>query len=199
MNKIQQPVYLGAEAYVLGAILALGILIGAVVLCGAFASHAGTSTSNTGTTAANNTETSNSDTTNSAPPPTQHFKPNDTVEIGGIWQVAVSNVRTDPGGQFDSLKTGDIYVLVDVNFKNISTQEQQLFGDADWTLKDTAGQKYDNGFNSNASPPDGKVEPNDPAKGTLEFEVPSATKSFTLAFETNAFPSGQTIWDISVP
>jgi len=177
-------------------LIVTGVIVGALVLCGVFASHAGTS--NTGTTAANNTGTSN--TTNSAPSPTQHFKPGDTVKIGGIWQVVASNVRTDPGGQYDALKSGDTYLAIDASFTNISNSEQQLFGSADWTLKDASGQTYNSSIDSNitATEPQGKIEAGGPGKGTLVYEIPSATKQFTLAFETNAFESGQTIWDISV-
>jgi hypothetical protein len=180
-----------------------GIIIGAVVLCGAIGNMA--SHSNTGTVtkpAANNTgSTSDSPTTTNSQPvsSTQHFKPGDTVKVGDTWQVTISNVRSVPAGQYDSLKAGDMYIGVDVNFKNVSSAEASLYGNADWTLKDTQGQKYDNAYVSNfPNPPDGKVEAGGPAKGSLIFEVPAATHDFRLAYEQNMFSSGQVIWDLSV-
>lgn len=168
-------------------LIVLCIIVGSLIACGE---------SNTGTKA-NSSESSSSSSSSSAP--TQHFKIGDTVNVGDTWQIVVSNPRTSTGGQFSTLKTGNVYLIVDVSFKNVSKKEVQLFGDADWALKDTSGQKYDNGYTSDApSAPDGKVEPGDPAKGSLVWEVPASTKQFTLAFENNVWASGQTIWDLSV-
>lgn len=180
--------------------IVLGIIVGAIVLCGVIATA---SNSNTGTKVTTTATTTGSSTTNStsstSSQPTQHFKPGDTVKVGDTWQVTVSNVRSVPAGQYDSLKSGDMYLGVDVNFKNISGAEASLFGNADWTLKDTSGQKYDNAYVSNfPNPPDGKVEAGGPAKGSLIFEVPAATHTFQLAYEQNMFSSGQTIWDLTV-
>jgi hypothetical protein len=191
-----------------GLWIALGVIVGAVVLCAAIASTS--KSGNTGTkadTAANNTGSSTTNSTSdsstpSQPPPqpsNQHFKPGDTVAVGDTWSVTLSNVRSVPAGQYDSLKSGDMYIGVDVNFKNVSPAEASLFGNADWTLKDTQGQKYDNAYVSDfPNPPDGKVEAGSPAKGSLIFEVPASTHNFQLAYEQNMFSSGQTIWDISV-
>jgi hypothetical protein len=179
-----------------GLWIALGVIVVAIVACGAIAtasnSNSGTKVDTTATGSSSTTDSTNSQ-------PTQHFKPSDTVKVGDTWQVTVSNVRSVPAGQYDSLKAGDIYIGVDVNFKNISSSEASLFGNADWTLKDTSGQKYDNAYVSDfANPPDGKVESGSPAKGSLIFEVPAATHNFQLAYEQSMFSSGQTIWDISV-
>ncbi len=188
-------------------LLIAGIIIVALVLCGAIGSmaskgNAGTkvdtpSANNTGSTS--NNSTSNNSTNSQPAPTTQHFKPGDTVKVGDTWEVTISNVRSVPAGQYDSLKSGDMYIGVDVNFKNVSPAEASLYGNADWTLKDTQGQKYDNAYVSDfPNPPDGKVEAGSPAKGSLIFEVPSATHNFQLAYEQSMFSSGQTIWDISV-
>lgn len=167
-------------------LLALLIIIGALLACG--------ESDNAGTKASTNSSSSSGDTSK----PAQHFKIGDTVNVGDTWQIVVSNPRTSPGGQFSTLKSGDVYVVFDVNFKNISKKEAQLFGSAGWTLKDTQGQKYDSSFSSDfPSAPDGKIEPGDPAKGSLVFEAPAGVKQFTLAYEDNMWAGGQTIWDIS--
>ena len=131
--------------------------------------------------------------------PAQHFKAGDTVNIGKVWEITLSNVRSVPPGQYDSLKPGDIYLGMDVAVKNISDKEASLFGNAGWTLKDTQGQSYNNAYVSDfPNAPEGKIEAGGPAKGSLIWEVPSATHDFRLAFENNMFSSGQTIWDLSV-
>jgi hypothetical protein len=196
----QQPVQQGPKKKPGIFKIGCSALVAVVVLIVIIAVASG-GKSNTGTKVDTTANSSSSTTSNSAnTQPAQHFKVGDTVNVGSIWQIVVSNVRTDPGGQYDSLKTGDTYLAIDASFKNISNQEQQLFGSADWTLKDPTGQTYNTSFDSNisATEPQGKVEAGGPGKGTLIYEVPSATKSFTLAFETNAFTSGQTIWDLSV-
>lgn len=173
-----------------GSLIAIVVLIVIIAIASGGNSNTGTKTDTT----ANNTGS-----TSSQPAPAKHFKPGDTVKVGDTWQVTISNVRSVPAGQYDSLKSGDIYIGVDVNFKNVSSTEAQLFGNADWTLKDTSGQKYDNAYVSNfPNPPDGKVEPGDPAKGSLIFEVPASTHDFRLAYEQSMFSSGQVIWDLSV-
>ena len=170
-------------------------VIAAVVILIAIISMANGSKSNTGTIAS----TSSTANTSTQQQSTQHFKVGQTVTVGNTWQIVVSNVRTDPGGQYDTLKSGDTYLAIDMSFKNISSQEAQLFGTADWTLRDASGQSYDSSYDSNitAAEPEGKVEAGDPAKGTLVYEVPASMKQFTLAFENNSFESGQTIWDIT--
>jgi len=168
-------------------LFALCIAVGALLACGE---------SNAGTKAGTSSDTA---TSTKAVAPTQHFKVGDVVNVGSTWQVTISNVRTVSPGQYDSIKPGDSYLGIDVNFKNISDKEASLYGNADWTLKDTSGQKYDNAYVSSfPNAPDGKVEAGDPAKGSIIFEVPSATHDFRLAYEQTMFESGQTIWDLSV-
>ena len=113
--------------------------------------------------------------------------------------MVVNSAKTDSGGQYSSLKSGDVYLLVDVSLTNISSKEQVTSSLGDWKLTGTDGQAYSTSFFSDApSAPDGKVEPGSPAKGTLAYEVPSSVKSFNLAFAPSILQSGQTVWDISV-
>lgn len=182
-----------------GWLIALGIVAGVVVLCGVIGAIASNSNTNKGTKATDTTTTTSNNTTDKPPAAvSQHFKPDELVKVGEVWEITVSNIRTNTGGEYSLLKPGNVYVLIDVNFKNITNEEKSLFGNADWNLKDTQGQKYDAGYTSDASPPDGKIEPGGPAKGTLVYEVPATTKEFRLAYEQNMWLSGQTIWDLTV-
>lgn len=162
----------------------LCIIAIALLACG------GTGAINTGTTSTSKTPT---------PQQQQHFKPGDTVTVGGTWQIVVDAPSTSTGEQFFTPKEGNIYLLIPVSFKNVTDKEQQLYGYADWKLKDTAGQKYEPAFISASSAPDGKIEAGGPAKGTLTYEVPTVTKEFRFAFQISMFSSGQTIWDLSLP
>lgn len=190
-------------------LIVLGVIIGAVVLCSAIAStHTGNS--NTGTTVTSSKSQSQSASQSSSNTGSQSQSQSsttitphaigETVSVGDTWQITLSNARTDSGGAYSFLKSGDVYLVVDMSFKNISNREQELFGSADWTLRDTAGQSYTGSIDGNVpSEPSGKVEPGSNAKGTVSWEVPKDTKQFTLGFTNNVFESGQTIWNISVP
>jgi Domain of unknown function (DUF4352) len=167
------------KSFLIGAIF----IVGTLVACGE---------SNTGTPAGNTTP-------QPSPQPAQHFKVNDVVKVGSNWQVTVNSVKTDTGGQYSALKTGNVYLLVDVSMVNISNKEQSTSSLADWKLTGTDGQSYNASFFSGApTAPDGKVEAGSPAKGTLTYEVPASVKNFKLAFTPSLFTSGQTIWDLTV-
>jgi hypothetical protein len=167
------------------------LLFGIAIIAGSFLACGGSD--NTGTQA---NATNNSTTTSQ---PTQHFKVGDTVKVGDTWQVVINSVKTDPPGQFSSLKSGNVYLLIGVSLTNISNKEQTTSSLADWKLTGTDGQSYNTTYDSDApSAPDGKVEAGSPSKGTLVYEVPSTVKEFRLAFAPSFFSSGQTIWDLTV-
>lgn len=162
----------------------LGILLiaAALLACGG--------STNTGTTA--------STTSNSTNKPAQHFKVGDTVKIGTDWQAVVNSVKTDDGGQYSSLKSGDTYLVVDISLTNLSSQEQTVSSMLNFTLQGTDGQKYTQGIDTNAGATlDGKVSAGSPLKGAIAYEVPSSVKSFTFNFAPDVVSSGQTTWDLS--
>lgn len=169
-------------------ILLLGIVIlaGTILACGG-SDNTGTKT---GTTDAGNT-------TNATPP--KHFKVGDTVKVGSTWQAVVNSVKTDDGGQYSALKSGDVYLVVDMSLTNLSNQEQNVSSMLNFTLQDSTGQKYNQTIDTNAGASiDGKVSAGSPLRGSLAFEVPSSVKSFTLNFSPDVVASGQTTWDLSV-
>lgn len=155
-----------------------------------------------GSTAGGNTGSAVTPNDSSASPttaPAQHFKIGAIVKVGDTWQVTVHSAKFSKGGEFDSLKSGQIFLEIDVTLKNISSQEQDASSVIDWTLKDSTGQKYDTSYASDAaSSPDGKVAAHDQLRGTLAYTVPKTMKQYTLAFAPDLLSSGQTIWDITV-
>ncbi len=171
-----------------GIIAAVVILIAIIGI----ASNSGKSNTGTAVTTSGNSSTANS--TN-----TQHFKVGDTVKVGDTWQIIVNSVKTDDGGQFSALKSGDTYLVLDISMTNLSSTEQNVSSMLFFTLQDSTGQKYDETIDPNASSTlDGKVEAGSPLRGSLAYEVPSSIHSFVLNFSPDIVGSGQTIWDLHV-
>lgn len=163
-------------------LLAIG---GAIIACG------GSSSDNTGTT----TTGGSSSTTSAA----THFKVGDQVKVGSTWVVTVNSAQLHGPTDVDQPKAGDTYLVIDVTFKNVSSQEQDLSSALQMSLKDATGQTYTETIATFASStPDGKVQAGDLLRGQLVFEVPTSQKTFTFAFEADVVSSGQTIWNINV-
>ena len=170
-------------------LIALGILIitGALLACGA-------ASNNTGTLAGSSAPTSGAAPTQA---PAKHFKVGDIVNIGSTWQVTVNSAQISAGDDISKPKDGNEFITIDVSLKNTSNAEQTASSLGQWVFRDASGKQYNLTFTTQAAP-DGKVEPGSPLRGVLTYEVPTSTKSFTLAFEASIVDSGQTIWDISV-
>jgi len=182
-----------------GLWIALGVIVLVLVVCGVAVSRLATLSSNTGTVVTTgNTPVSGSTPTTA--PSSQHFKVGDQVKVGDTWLVTIESAKTSEGSQFNKpQKTGNVFLVFSVSMKNVSNQEQEVSSALQWTLQDTTGQKYTETIDTDAGATlDGKVEAGAPLKGSLAYEVPKATKAFTLAFEASLTEPGQTIWDITV-
>lgn len=165
-------------------------LIGLLFALGAVIMACGSSTDNAGTLTAGAAATS--------APAAKHFKVGQQVKAGNTWVVTINSAKTHAATDMDQPKSGDNYLVIDASFKNISSSEQDLSTLLQMSLKDSTGQKYTETITTFAQqPPDGKVAAGDVTRGQIVFEVPSAQKSFTLAFEADIVSSGQVIWDIS--
>lgn len=163
----------------------------------------GEASSNTGTvvsTSSGSSNTGSSQKSSSTPAPTtQHFKVGQTVKVGNTWQLVINSVKTSQGDSMDQpQKSGDVFLLVDVSMTNISSQEQDASSLMMWNLRDNTGQQYTETITTFATAPDGKVEANSPLRGTLAYEVPASTHSFTLAFQSDLLSNGQTVFDLNV-
>ena len=88
--------------------------------------------------------------------------------------------------------------MISVSLKNISSGEQTVYSYGQFTLRDSTGTAASpTSIQSAQQPPNGKVEANIPISGDLVNEIPPGEHHFTLAFDTNLFAPGQTIWDIT--
>ncbi|HEX9035476.1 MAG TPA: DUF4352 domain-containing protein [Ktedonobacterales bacterium] len=165
-------------------VLALLLAVsGAIIACGG--------ADNSGSTTSGGSSSSSSSAA--------HFKVGDQVKVGDTWVVTLNSVTTHGSTDIDQLNAGDTYLVLDMTFKNVSSQEQSLSSLLQLSLKDSTGQSYNETVTSFAkATPDGKVEAGGLSRGQLVFEVPSSQKSFTLAFEADITSGGQTIWDIKL-
>jgi len=185
----------------LGLIIAIvaGVLVLACVIAG-IAAVAGSQKANTGT--AVNTNNSSSTTTTTAPttnPSNQHFQIGQTVKVGDTWQITINSAKTSNGSQFYTPKSGQMFLVLNITAKNISSQEQNISSLIQFTLTDTTGQKYNETIYPDAgSTLDGKIEAGSQLKGSIVWEVPKSIRSYQMAFEADFTSSGQTIWDVKV-
>lgn len=147
----------------------------------------------------NNTGTATSNSSKTDTKPAQHFKVGETVKVGDTWQAIVNGAKTDDGGQYSALKSGDTYLVVDVSLTNLSNKEQNVSSILNFTLQDSTGQKYNETIDANAGASlDGKVSAGSPLRGSLAFEVPASIHQFVLNFAPDFVGSGQTTWDLSI-
>jgi hypothetical protein len=176
----------------------VGVIIVIVVIAVANSNHGSPNTATSSTPA--NAATGGSTPASTQPPANQHFHVGDQVTVGSTWKAVVSGVSTDNGGAYYGPKDGNTYLVVDISLTNLSSKEQHISSILNFTLKDSTGQKYNEGIDPNAGATlDGKVEAGGPLRGVIVYEVPLSVKSFTLAFEPDIMASGQTIWDLTLP
>ena len=170
----------------------LTILLGfAIILCALIACG---ESNNTGTLA------NNASQAQSTPAAASHFKVGDVVKVGDTWQVTVNSVKTSQGDGFSTPDAGDIYVIVDVTVKNISSQQQAISSLLNFTYKAADGTQGKTAIlTTGVSPaPDGNVAAGDLVKGDLAYEVPAAQKTGTLSFQADITSTGETVWDIAL-
>ena len=165
------------------------LLIGALLACGA------SSNTNTGSTSTSSSQSSAPTTA-----PAKHFKLNDVVKVGDTWNITVESAKTSPGSDYNKpTKASDVFLIVTVAMKNLSSQEQNVSSLVQFNLQDTTGQKYNPTIDPDEGATlDGKVEAGSPLKGVIAYEVPANVKSYTFNFQNDIVSSGQTTWDLSV-
>ncbi|HEU5348582.1 MAG TPA: DUF4352 domain-containing protein [Ktedonobacterales bacterium] len=164
----------------------LGVLALVIMACGSSSTNAGTSV---GSSSANSSSSSSN---------SKHFKVGDQVKVGDTYVVTVNSFKTNPGDEISKPKSGNVFVVVDLTIKNVSSEEQSVSSLLQFTLKDSTGQKYNETILSSATPPDGKLAAGDIIKGQIAYEVSASQHDFTFAFEADMLSSGQTIWDLHV-
>jgi hypothetical protein len=167
-------------------VLCLCLFVLALALCACGGS------SNTGTAVAGNTPVATS-------APAKHFSVGQLVKVGDTWQIDILSAKTSTGSQFMTPKAGNVYLIVTVSMKNISSQEQNVSSLAQFNLADQDGQKYtETLLPDSGATLDGKVEAGSPLKGNLAYEIPKGTHFLQFSFQNDVIAQGQTIWDIHI-
>jgi hypothetical protein len=134
---------------------------------------------------------SSSDSGTAAP---QAFAVGDQVKLGDY--VLVVNTVTDPfvsGNEFDTPDEGKRYVAVDVSVTNEGAKPETVSSMMCFDLLDTTGQKYTMALVAGApAAPDGEVDPGQPLRGTLTYEIPQTVPSadLSLKFKCDLLSSG---------
>jgi VCBS repeat-containing protein len=119
------------------------------------------------------------------------------VQVGNTWVVTVNSVKTSPGSDFTKPKSGNIFIIVDVTVKNISSSDQ-IVSSSNITFADATGKQFDETFTEFTNPPDGTITPNGVLQGQLVYEVPSTDHTFTFSFQSDYTGSDLTTWNLSV-
>lgn len=145
-----------------------------------------------------------SDTPTSVPTqqPTPTTPPNPQGDVGvtqqsGIWTLTVNSVKTSTGDQFDTPKSGDIYVIVNVTALNTDSVTHTING-IFFVLIDSQGNNYDQTFIASQQKNYGDVVAGQKLRGDTVFEVPTSLTSFTLQFEDSITSSPIVQWNLSV-
>jgi hypothetical protein len=172
-------------------IAVLGILTIGVAACSHGSAHAG---STSGTRTASSTATS---APTAVPLPSQVGK---ATQIGDVWQATVNGATTSAGTASTKLaKAGDVFVVIDISLKNISSQPQQVSSLLEFRLSDTHGTLYtETVTNSFGAPPGGTIASQGATRGVLVFEVPAAQRQFTLSFEPQLSTPIKATWAITI-
>jgi hypothetical protein len=165
------------------ALIVLGIIFAVIVI--ASAGQVVTTTINNANatiTADTGSSTSISSSSNSG---NQVSKVGGTITLNSV-QATLVSVKTNPGGEFDTPKTGDVYVIVHVKLHNTSDQEQD-YNEFDFHLKSGTGNITDSTFvsfeNSSNELNSGKLAAGGSVEGDIVFEVKQGDHKAELTWQ----------------
>jgi hypothetical protein len=122
----------------------------------------------------------------------------DTVSSGG-WIVTVNSVSSSQGNGFlYSPQPGNIYLIITITLKNITSTAQTSSTTEQWKLSDTQGQTFDEAIFYSDDSPEGSIRPGQQVHGPIAYEVPHTIHSFTLQFMPRAGDAaGLVKWNVS--
>ena len=130
--------------------------------------------------------TSTSSSSNSG---NQISKVGGTITLNGV-QATLVSVKTNPGGEFDTPKAGNVYVIVHVKLHNTSDKEQD-YNEFDFHLKSGTGNITDSTIVSFENSSDllsyGKLTAGGTAEGDLVFEVKKGDHKAELTWQPSFF------------
>jgi hypothetical protein len=111
------------------------------------------------------------------------FKVGQQVKVGA-YTVTVHKVTYPYSNDLDQPDSGKAYVLLDVEVKNSSGEEQAFSSMLQFGLKDSANATYDETIilGVDGNPPDGSIAAGASMRGPVAFEVPAGAKGLKFGF-----------------
>ena len=189
-----------------------GVFLLVVVLtsaCGSNATSTGTSSGKTPaatiaspTQAPASSPTSSSSGTFTGSPVTntqgKQYPVGQSVQIDGLCLAELLSARTNPGDTYFFPKAGDIFLVLEVSVKNLSTTQLVVSSLLLFVLQDAAGTKYSETITDFSKPPDTQLNADASTGGNMVYEVPTSSHQFTLTYTPNFTDSTiSIIWGFS--
>ena len=183
---------------IIGAVIVFGCIGISVAVTNASKS---VSTSLATTVATTSSNTPNSDTSSSSNSSGQVSKVGGTITLSGV-QATLVSAKTNPGGQYDTLKAGDEYVVAHVKLHNTSDQEQQ-YNEFDFHVKSGTGNITNTTYASFENNSDllnsGTLSAGGTAEGDLLFEVKKGDHQAELTWQPSFFQNaGDNGWKLGL-
>lgn len=133
-----------------------------------------------------------------APVASAHHKIGEVVSVDGKWEVTFTQAHTVASDTLNQpQKAGNVYLLIDVTMKNISSVQASASSVIQFDLRTPDGTKITETLRTDSTPPDGNVSAGQQIKGTLSYEVAPDQHVFQMDFISD-FAAQQVTWDVQV-
>jgi hypothetical protein len=181
-----------------------GLLVVSLAICGIIvvaATHTvSTAVNNVAATVTADTSTSTS-TSSSSSSGNQVSKVGGTITLNGV-QATLVSVKTSPGGQFDTPKSGNEYVIVHIKLNNTSNKEQS-YNEFDFHVKSGSGNITQQNYISTENNSDllnyGTLSAGGSAEGDLVFQVKIGDHKAELTWQPSYFGNaGDNGWNLGL-
>ena len=144
------------------------------------------------------TPTATPEGTSVATPSPPYHKVHEIVQVGQDWRIVVTSVATQ--NQMNSIpaSTGMTFLVLNVAMKNITTGFKTISPYTQFSLEDSASQKYTL-YTAGATNIQGVVAPSNALSGRLVYQVSNSQKEFVLSYQEDTNQSGvPTLWKLTV-
>ncbi len=122
-----------------------------------------------------------------------------TVKVGDV-EYTVSAIKFNKGGDLFEAEEGNTYLMIDMNVKNNTDEEQPLSSIMMFELKDGSGKTYDISLIGSATLDEEKIEMIDGSvaakaerRGGIVYEIPESTTGLTLTINDVLGSKSETI------
>ncbi len=122
-----------------------------------------------------------------------------TVKVGDV-EYTISSIKFTKGGDIFEADEGNTYLLIDMNVKNDTAEEQAISSIMMFELKDSAGKTYDISLGGSTALDDEKIEMIDGSvaaksekRGGVAYEIPENATGITFTIDDVLGSESQTI------